>query len=109
VKEKEKDEEVDYTKKITDYAVVFYENSKIPKAKIHQTKEQLEILLYIPEVILSTISTKFLGNTVNIYIYFLKKKKKKKKKKTIFFLNIYYFFFYLFIYIYIKIFFYLNN
>jgi hypothetical protein len=63
VKEKEKDEEVDYTKKITDYAVVFYENSKIPKAKIHQTKEQLEILLYIPEVILSTISTKFLGNT----------------------------------------------
>jgi len=101
VKEKEKDEEVDYTKKITDYAVVFYENSKIPKAKIHQTKEQLEILLYIPEVILSTISTKFLGNTVNIYIYFLKKKKKKKKKKTIFFFKYILFFFSIYLFIYI--------
>jgi len=51
------------TEKITDYTVVLYENAKIPKSKIHQTMDQLEILLYIPEVILSSIETKFLGNT----------------------------------------------
>ncbi|OUM68880.1 hypothetical protein PIROE2DRAFT_3410, partial [Piromyces sp. E2] len=57
------EKEEDTTKKITDYAVVLYENAKIPYAKIHQTMEQLEVLLYIPEVILSSIETKFLGNT----------------------------------------------
>eukprot|EP00833_Pecoramyces_ruminatium_P002387 jgi/Orpsp1_1/1176419/evm.model.c7180000057515.2 len=61
--EKEKEDKEDNTKKITDYAVVLYDNSKIPKSKIHQTMEQIEILLYIPDVILSSINTKFLGNT----------------------------------------------
>jgi len=67
--DEEKKEEEDTIKKITDYAVVLYENAKIPYAKIHQTMEQLEVLLYIPEVSLSTIETKFLGNTVTIYIF----------------------------------------
>lgn len=62
-KKKEEDEEEEVNKKITDYAVVLYENAKIPYAKIHQTMEQLELLLYIPEVDLSSINTKFLGNT----------------------------------------------
>jgi len=61
--EEAKEESEDTIKKITDYSVVLYENSKIPKSKIHQTMDQLEILLYIPDVILSSISTKFLGNT----------------------------------------------
>jgi len=62
-KKKEEEEEKEVNKKITDYAVVLYENAKIPYAKIHQTMEQLELLLYIPEVDLSSINTKFLGNT----------------------------------------------
>ncbi|ORX54232.1 hypothetical protein BCR36DRAFT_440996 [Piromyces finnis] len=60
-KKEEKEEEI--IKKITDYAIVMYENAKIPYSKIHQTMEQLEILLYIPDVSLSTIENKFLGNT----------------------------------------------
>jgi len=60
--EKNQKEEAE-TKKITDYAVVLYEKAKIPYAKIHQTTEQLELLLFIPEVYLSSIDTRFLGNT----------------------------------------------